>query len=50
MAHHKLGQDDEASKLLARLRGMLQQDRWKADAESQAFLREAEALIRPPSP
>jgi tetratricopeptide (TPR) repeat protein len=46
MAHHRLGHSDEARKLLERLRQLLQQDRWKNDAESQAFLREVESLIQ----
>ena len=44
-AQHRLGRSDEARKLLDRLRQLLQQDRWKNDADSQAFLREAESLI-----
>jgi hypothetical protein len=46
MAHHRVGHSDEAPKLLDRLRQLLQQDRWKNDTESQAFLREAESLIQ----
>ena len=45
MAQNRLGRSDEARKLLDRLRQLLQQDRWKNDADSQAFLREAEQLI-----
>ena len=48
MAHHRLGHTDEARKQLDRLRDLLQQDRWKNDADSQAFLREAEQLIGSP--
>jgi hypothetical protein len=36
---------DEARALLDRLRQLLQHDPWKTDADSQAFLHEAEALI-----
>ena len=42
MAQHRLGDSDEARELLDRLRQLLQQDRWKNDADSQGFLREAE--------
>ncbi|MBI3466590.1 MAG: protein kinase [Planctomycetes bacterium] len=45
MAHHRIGHAEEAQKLLDRLRKSLQDPRWKDDAEPQAFLREAEALI-----
>ena len=48
MAQHRLGHSDEARKLLDRLHQLLQQDDWKDDADSQAFLREAESLIKPP--
>ena len=37
----------EARELLDRLRELLQQDRWKNDADSQAFMREAERLMNP---
>ena len=36
LAHHQLGHGDEAKKLLDQLRQLLQQDRWKNDAEFQA--------------
>ena len=46
MNQHQLGQRDAARATLARLRETLQQDpRWANDADSQAFLREAETLI-----
>ena len=48
MAQHRLGRSDEARKLLDRLRQLLQHDDWKDDADSQAFLREAESLIKTP--
>jgi len=48
MAQHQLGRPDEAKKRMDRLRQLLQLDRWKNDAESQAFLREADKLIQPP--
>jgi tetratricopeptide (TPR) repeat protein len=48
LAQHRLGRTDAARKLLDRLRQLLQQDRWKNDADSQAFLREAETLIAVP--
>jgi WD40 repeat protein len=45
MAHQKLGHHDEAKKFLSRLREALADPKRRADAESQAFLREAETLI-----
>ena len=44
---HLLRRSDEGRQLLDRLRQLLQQDRWKNDADSQAFMREAEGLIEP---
>jgi tetratricopeptide (TPR) repeat protein len=51
LAQHQLAHRGEAKKLLDELRKLLQQDRWKNDDESQAFLREAEVMIEPkPNP
>ena len=47
MAHHQLGHHDEARKQLARLRQLLEDERWKDDDRSQSFLRQAENLIAP---
>jgi tetratricopeptide (TPR) repeat protein len=45
MAHQQLGHKKEAVKDLARLREVMKTSRWAKDAESQAFLKEAEALL-----
>jgi tetratricopeptide (TPR) repeat protein len=45
MAHHRLGQHDEARAELARLREVMKQERWASNAEAEAFFREAEALL-----
>ena len=46
MTQHQLGLPSPARATLARLRETLQQDpRWASDADAQAFLREAAALI-----
>jgi tetratricopeptide (TPR) repeat protein len=45
MSLHQLCRADEARAALERLRRLMEQDRWTNDKESQAFLREAEALI-----
>lgn len=45
MTQHHLGHADEAARFLRQLRQLLESDRWKSDAESQAFLKEAEELI-----
>ncbi|MFN0134615.1 MAG: protein kinase domain-containing protein [Phycisphaerae bacterium] len=50
MAHWKLGHEVEARTALAAFRELAATDRWKADAETIAWLKEAEALITPPSP
>ena len=47
---HRLGCSDEARQFLDRLRQLLQQDRWKNDTDSQAFLREAESVSNLPLP
>jgi len=49
MAHFKLGHVDEARAALASLRQLMTQKPHSANAESQGFLREAEALIEPGS-
>jgi hypothetical protein len=46
MAHYQLGQKDQATTALSRLRERMKEPRSAADAESQAFLREAEALLQ----
>jgi WD40 repeat protein len=48
MSHHQLGNTDESSRLLIQLRQLMEQERWKKDAESQRFLREAEDRISGP--
>jgi hypothetical protein len=45
MAQYQLGHKEDAAQALARLRAVMQNARWAADPESQAFLREAETLI-----
>jgi hypothetical protein len=45
MAHHQLGQQDEARAVLARLREEMKHPAWTLNAEAQGFLREAEELI-----
>jgi tetratricopeptide (TPR) repeat protein len=45
MSHHRLGQPEQARDALTRLRDRLQEPRWANDTESQAFLREAAALL-----
>ena len=49
IAQYRVSRTDQARQLLDRLRQLLQQDRWKNDADSHAFLREAESLINTPS-
>jgi hypothetical protein len=46
MAHYHLGQKDQATTALSRLRERMKEPRWAIDAESQAFHREAEALLQ----
>ncbi len=50
MAHRQLGHADEAAQYLKQLRQLLETDEWKGDAESQAFLKEAEELAPPVTP
>jgi hypothetical protein len=45
MAHHHLGQRDQARAALDRLREILEQPRWAKDAEARDVGHEAEALI-----
>jgi dipeptidyl aminopeptidase/acylaminoacyl peptidase len=46
MAQHRLGRKEQTQATLGRLREALKQPRWANDAESQGFLREAEALLQ----
>jgi hypothetical protein len=50
MTHHQLGDPVRAQAVLARLRGILQDPRWKNHQDAQAFGREAEALLQGPAP
>jgi tetratricopeptide (TPR) repeat protein len=45
MAHHRLGQQEQARAILARLRAILHQPRWAKDAEAFDLMHEAEGLI-----
>jgi hypothetical protein len=45
MAQHRFGESRQAQETLARLREILKQPAWAKDAEAQAFLREAEAVL-----
>jgi hypothetical protein len=45
MAHFQLGQKEQAAGALARLRERMKDPRWANDADSRAFLQEAEALL-----
>jgi eukaryotic-like serine/threonine-protein kinase len=45
MTHHALGNTEQAKPLLDQLRELTKQPKWKDDAETQAFLREAEERI-----
>jgi WD40 repeat protein/tRNA A-37 threonylcarbamoyl transferase component Bud32 len=45
MAQHQLGRKEQAQATLGRLHEVMKQPRWAQDAESQGFLREAEALL-----
>jgi WD40 repeat protein len=48
MAHHKLGQHEQARAVLARLRALFDQPHRAKDAEAFDLMHEAEALIAPP--
>jgi hypothetical protein len=50
MAHHRLGNQDEARTLLGFLRVTMSLPQWARNEEAQAFLREAEALIEGQAP
>jgi Tol biopolymer transport system component len=50
MAHHQLGQKELAQATLARLRGIAESPQGAQDEETQALLREAEALLQPTAP
>jgi WD40 repeat protein/tRNA A-37 threonylcarbamoyl transferase component Bud32 len=50
MAQYQLARKEQAQTTLARLREALTRPRWAKDAESAAFLREAEALIEGKAP
>jgi tetratricopeptide (TPR) repeat protein len=45
MAHHRLGQTEQAKERLEQLRSLLAQPVWAENAEARGFLREAEALM-----
>jgi WD40 repeat protein/serine/threonine protein kinase len=47
MTQHQLGQNEQARMTLARLRLVMKEPQWAANAEAEAFLREAEALLAP---
>ena len=49
MAQHRLGEPRQAREALARLREVMKQPGRAEDVEAQAFLREAEALLRGPA-
>jgi hypothetical protein len=49
MAHHRLGQREQAWAVLARLREILDQPRGTKDAETLGVVQEAQALITPPT-
>ena len=49
MAQHRLGEPRQAREALARLREVMKQPGRAEDVETQAFLREAEALLRGPA-
>ena len=45
MVYYKLGQQEKAHALLAKLRQVMKQPAWSGNAEAQGFLREASELI-----
>jgi WD40 repeat protein len=45
MAHHQLGQKEQAREFMKSLRDAMEKPRWANDEEAQAFLREAKALL-----
>ncbi len=46
MAQHRLGRSDMARQTLARLRQAAKNPRWANNADTQAFLQEAEKLLQ----
>src|SRR5262249_48556561 len=46
MAHHQLGQKEQARATLAWLREVMKQPRWPTDAEAGGFGREAEEVLK----
>jgi WD40 repeat protein len=46
MAQHRLGQKDQAQATLVRLRQAMQEPQWASNLDAQAFLREAEELLK----
>jgi tetratricopeptide (TPR) repeat protein len=46
MGHYRLGQTQKALDYLSRLRETMKKSQWAKDEEEQAFLREAEALVK----
>ena len=49
MAQHRLGKRDAARQMLERLRQVAKEPRWANDAETNAFLHEAEKLLQDPA-
>jgi WD40 repeat protein len=49
MAHHSLGQEEQAQARLTQLRETMKKPQWAANAEAKGFLREAEALLQGPA-
>ena len=45
MAHHQLGQEEQARRVFARMLEILDQPRWAKDSETLDLVHEAEALI-----
>jgi WD40 repeat protein/tRNA A-37 threonylcarbamoyl transferase component Bud32 len=50
MAHHQLGEKEEAQATLARLREVMKDSRWAYQGDHQTYLRQAEALIEGKAP
>jgi hypothetical protein len=48
MAQHRLGKPEAARETLKRLRQATKDPRWSNEAESKAFLEEAEKLLQEP--
>jgi hypothetical protein len=47
MIHHRIGQQEQARAVLARLRELVDQPRWLEDVAVLALAHEAQALIAP---